>query len=359
MLLVDPVGSVDQQPVTGGGDRAAGHVVLRHTQLAHHVQHPDHVGFVVGCDRFVVVRSVVGAVTEPFHVHTADLASAGDKPEAIPFHQRCGADALHRPVVDTTSRQLLAAVLPQEFSGVLVKTEQHTQVDVRRIAAEVPAAIVGADKDFAAGHHGIAVGLRAKGGDPLDVLCPTGIPLARIAVEAANFPLAGQVLGDRHVVPARAAAPLVPLGRDSRLRLGAAAPSAAVALDVVARPGSRASVKPPHTDATPRAIPHFAICIRFLAMTVLAMTVIADQLGETVRLSTKNSACWALPNSPGLPRRFGARSVISIDHASGSASSRFHIFPCTKAESSFGATRSFSVYQTAGSSLWGFFAWVR
>ena len=48
--FVDAVRRVDEQQVAGRRDRATAHVVLRHAQLLHHVQHPDDVGLVVVLD---------------------------------------------------------------------------------------------------------------------------------------------------------------------------------------------------------------------------------------------------------------------------------------------------------------------
>ena len=62
----------------------------------------------------------------------------------------------------------------RNLPSLIVEGQQAAQVDVRRIALQPAAAVVGADVHLAVGDDRVAVGLRAELGDPLDVLgrCP-------------------------------------------------------------------------------------------------------------------------------------------------------------------------------------------
>ena len=121
--LVHAVARVDEEQVARGCHAAGAHVVLRHTQLLHHVEHPDHVGFVVGRLLLGGERPVVLAVTEALGVEALHLAAAGDVPQPVALHERCTADALQGPVVHAAGGQLLAGILPEERSVLAVEGE--------------------------------------------------------------------------------------------------------------------------------------------------------------------------------------------------------------------------------------------
>ena len=95
------------------------------------------------------------------------LTGAGFR--AIAFDHRRRADALQRPIVNAPGNQLLAAVLPQQLAALLVKAQQHAQVDRGWIASQVARPVVGTDVDAVIGNHRIAVGLAAQARDPANV----------------------------------------------------------------------------------------------------------------------------------------------------------------------------------------------
>ena len=65
---------------------------------------------------FFLVRSVVLAVVEAFGIETANFTAAGDELQPVAFDERRTADALQRPIVYAASRQLFAAMLPEELA---------------------------------------------------------------------------------------------------------------------------------------------------------------------------------------------------------------------------------------------------
>jgi hypothetical protein len=125
VLLVDSVGSVDEQQITCRGDGATRHIVLRDAEFAHHVEHPNHIGLFLGDDFFLFVGAIVLVVVKTFGVEATNLAAAGNEPQAFTFNERRGADALHGPVMDAAGGQLLAAVLPEKLAIFLVEGEQN------------------------------------------------------------------------------------------------------------------------------------------------------------------------------------------------------------------------------------------
>ena len=114
MPLVYTVAGVDEQQIAGCRDAARAHVVLRDAQLFHHVEYPDDVSLVFVGDRLVREGAVIFTVVKALGVETLHLASAGDVPEPVALDQRGAADALERPVMNPTGRQLFAGVLPEE-----------------------------------------------------------------------------------------------------------------------------------------------------------------------------------------------------------------------------------------------------
>ena len=116
VTVVDTVGGIHEQEVSDGGDGAAAHVVLRHTEFAHHIEFPKNVGFVFVFVRFLFERSVVFIIVEALGIQARNFSTAGDIPQAITIDQRSTADTLIRPIMDSPRRKLLTAVLPQKFT---------------------------------------------------------------------------------------------------------------------------------------------------------------------------------------------------------------------------------------------------
>ena len=191
--LVDAVGRADQQQVAGGGDRAAGHVVLQRAELAHHVERPDDVGFVGRGGRLGGERPVVLAVEEALGVEADDFAAVGDDPEPVALDQGAVADALLRPVDGPAGGELLGRVLPEELAVGAAEGQQAAQVDVGRVAFEPAGPVVGGAEDLVAGDDRRAVGLRAELGDPADVLGGRLVPRPGLAIEVADVPLGRDV----------------------------------------------------------------------------------------------------------------------------------------------------------------------
>ena len=189
--FIHGVGSVDQQQVAGGGDRTTGHVVLHGAEFFHHVEIPDGVGLVSGVTWFRLVRPVVLAVVETIGIETCHLAAVGHQVEPIAFDQRCAADALTGPVDRPARLELLARELPSEAAVALAEAEQAAEIDVGRIAWQVPGAVVGGAIDPAAGDYRGAVAARSQPCDPKDVFGRVVLPSPGLVIEAAHVPLDG------------------------------------------------------------------------------------------------------------------------------------------------------------------------
>ena len=170
VTIIDAVGCVDKQKVADAGDRATAHVVLRDAQLGHHVELPNHIGFVLIFIRLLFEGAIVLAIDEAFGVQASDFAAACDIPESVSIDQRCTANALVRPIVHAARRELFAAVLPEELAGRIVEADQATQVDGRRITLDVTRPIVCADVRLAVGYDWISISFRTQSGRPTDVL---------------------------------------------------------------------------------------------------------------------------------------------------------------------------------------------
>ena len=124
VLDIHAVRRANEKHVARAGDRAIGHVVLRYAHLLHHVEVPNDVGFVLVGVFFLLVGAVVLAVVETFGVEAANFAATGDEPQPVAFDERRTADALQRPIVNAAGRQLLAAMLPEEFAVLRVEAQQ-------------------------------------------------------------------------------------------------------------------------------------------------------------------------------------------------------------------------------------------
>ena len=90
--------------------------MLGNAQFAHHVKGPDDVGFFLGNYRFFLERPIIFIVMEPFGVEAQDFATTGNEPKSLAFYEWSTANALQRPVMNATGRQLFARMLPQEFT---------------------------------------------------------------------------------------------------------------------------------------------------------------------------------------------------------------------------------------------------
>src|SRR5205814_477832 len=87
---------------------------------------------------------------------TDDLAAVVDVIELVALDERAGADAFLGPVVDAAGRELVVGVLPEELAGRLL--EAHHDALVALDVRDTRLAVIGADKDLAAGEDRAAVG---------------------------------------------------------------------------------------------------------------------------------------------------------------------------------------------------------
>ncbi len=140
--------------------------MLRDAHLGHHVVLPNDVGLILVLVGLGRVGAVVFSVVEAVGVEADDLAPVIDIPETVPSAIRRAADSLLGPIVHATLRKLGIGILPEEFPGLLVKTEQAAEVDCSRVSLDVAGAVVGADENFAVGDDRISVRLRAQLGGP-------------------------------------------------------------------------------------------------------------------------------------------------------------------------------------------------
>ena len=95
---------------------------------------------------------------EAFGVEACNLAAAGHIPKPISVDHRCTADALIRPVVDTSRGKLFAAVLPKELAVFIVEANENTQIHGGWVPLDITRAVVGANIGLAIGNHWIAIG---------------------------------------------------------------------------------------------------------------------------------------------------------------------------------------------------------
>ena len=174
--LVVPVRGVHEQQVAVGDRVRVRHVVREGAEFLHHVEPPDDVPVGRGLAGFVGHRSVV-AVRHPLDIHRQQLAPVRHVVEAVPLHQRRGADPLVGPVVHPAGDELVRDHLPEELSGRGVEGEQDPLVAHGFLVVE--RLVVGADEDPAAGDHRIAVGLGAERRDPADVVSAVHVPRGR------------------------------------------------------------------------------------------------------------------------------------------------------------------------------------
>ena len=111
VALVHAVRGGRVEEITYDQRRAGRQVVGEHVQLPHHVELPDHVSVarilvLLGGDAFVLARlQAVGAEAD-------DLGLVRGVVEPLAFHERRGADALLRPIVDAARGQLVGEHLP-------------------------------------------------------------------------------------------------------------------------------------------------------------------------------------------------------------------------------------------------------
>ena len=144
--------------------------MLGHAEFRHHVELPNDIGFVFVVVRLLFEWAVVFPVMESFGVEANNFASAGDVPQTVSVDERGSANALIRPIVDSTGGEFFAAVLPKEFSIGIIETKEHAQVDGCRVTLDVSGTIIRTDIDLAVGNDWVSVSLRTEGHRPADVL---------------------------------------------------------------------------------------------------------------------------------------------------------------------------------------------
>ena len=86
MPFVNTIARIHKEEIAGTRDAARAHIVLRHAELFHHIEHPNAIGLVCGWYFLGGKRPVVFPVVKPFRIEALHLAPAADVPEAIPFH---------------------------------------------------------------------------------------------------------------------------------------------------------------------------------------------------------------------------------------------------------------------------------
>ena len=104
--VVDTVRGIDEEEVADTCDRATAHVVLGHAEFRHHVELPNDIGFVFVVVRLLFEWAVVFPVMESFGVEANNFASAGDVPQTVSVDERGAANALIRPIVDSTGGEI-------------------------------------------------------------------------------------------------------------------------------------------------------------------------------------------------------------------------------------------------------------
>ena len=91
----------------------------------------DMISMVVGLLGGLVAGGIiVFVIVKPVGIETADFTEVGDVPKPITIDKRSRTDSLERPIVNATCGKFFIRVLPEEFSGSLVKADQA--ITVRR-----------------------------------------------------------------------------------------------------------------------------------------------------------------------------------------------------------------------------------
>ena len=198
--LVDAVARIDEEEIADGRDAAGTHVVLRDTELLHHVEDPDGVRLIGALDLLAGEGAVVLAIAEALRVEAFHLATAGDVPQPVALDVGRAADPLERPVVDAAGGELLARILPEEAAVVGVEGKETAEIDARWIAADPALAVVGADVGLPSGDDRVAIALAAELGHPGNVPARLRLPGARFGIELARIPVDWQWARFGHVV---------------------------------------------------------------------------------------------------------------------------------------------------------------
>ena len=149
------------------------------------------------CSRLLFI---ILAIIVPLGIKTDHFTAAAHKPEAIALDQRCTADALQRPVMDTTGGQLLAGMLPEKFPCRLVEANQTAEVNTRSVSLDVARTVIGTNEHATTGNNGITVGLATAACCPLDIQSRTGIPFTRLTIKITNLPFDRNSLTNRDVI---------------------------------------------------------------------------------------------------------------------------------------------------------------
>ena len=97
------------------------------TQAATHVQLPDDVGRSVVLEDFILIRTVVRAITETLRVETSELALGGDVVQPVPFHVR-RTGRRRQQKLSQTSLYSRSHVLPEELAILRLKCHEHAGV---------------------------------------------------------------------------------------------------------------------------------------------------------------------------------------------------------------------------------------
>jgi hypothetical protein len=184
--VVDAVATVDVEQVAVDEDRALHLIVNVNAGLLDQIADPEDVGIGgAGLERGItaqdhvagfVLEGAIVAVGHAFHVEADDLATIGQDIGAISFNGRRRGEAYFGPIEEFVMLLLgnfRHHQLPEEMAIVFVETQQHIAVSL--MAGIAGMLVVGADEHAAAGDDGRGVTLRAKVGDPLDVLAGGGV----------------------------------------------------------------------------------------------------------------------------------------------------------------------------------------
>ena len=242
-----------------------------------------------------------------------DDAAVADVVEAAILDERRRGDALKGPVVGAAGLELHVRLLPEELAVRFAERHEHAAVaGLLRVAQQL---VVRADEHHAAGDDRIAVALRSEVGDPLDVLLRLDVPLGRQPLHVGH-----------HVAVGRAAphGPVAGAGVRGRERRRG----------VRSTPKQRSADWPLRAAKTPvRVDGGYAWSIRSWS---------GRNYRDTHRTARRGTG-------PAHPARLPIGSVLSINHALGSASPTAHAFPRART-CPFGrfSTRSFRRYHVSG-----------
>src|SRR5215218_7464934 len=128
VTLVLPIRGIDIDEVAEYYRGGVGHVMRLRSDFLHHVKLPDDIGVLFSFQFLVNVRAVILPVAEALRIERDKLGTVVDVIKPVAFDKWRRADALIRPVIYTTRRELVGDSLPQEFAVRLAKGHQDTFV---------------------------------------------------------------------------------------------------------------------------------------------------------------------------------------------------------------------------------------